>query len=140
MGECMNLNLLPLVPRPILHHSRSMPMCQGQVARMNLSLLPRRLPAETVVAVCLQSVLDMLLTEQLLRINLECVLPDHVRIATCFCFLCLVVLLGLGVHKTTTVACGALFRTALFGLPPRFVEVTNAVDWTGSCVLSAVGR
>ena len=70
MGECMNLNLIPHQPTV------------GE--NMNLSLMPQCLPAEIVVTGCFQSVLDMLLAEQLLRINLECVLPDHVS-AVAFC-------------------------------------------------------
>ena len=84
MGECMNINLLPLVPRPILHHSRSMPMCQGQVARMNLSMLPQCLLLGIVVTACSPSDLDMLLTEQLLGIYQECLLHCHVsEVASC---------------------------------------------------------
>ena len=84
MGERMNLNLILLVPRPILHHSRSMPMCQGQVARMNLSLLPPCLLLGIVVTACSPSDLDMLLTEQLLEIDLECLLHCHVsEVASC---------------------------------------------------------
>ena len=70
MGECMNLNLIP--HQPTLGEN------------MNLRLMPQCLPAEIVVTGCFQSVLDMLLAEQLLRINLECVLPDHVS-AVAFC-------------------------------------------------------
>ena len=128
MGECMNLNLIPHQPTV------------GE--NMNLSLMPQCLPAEIVVTGCFQSVLDMLLAEQLLRTNLNACYLTTFRLwlfATCFSFLCLVGLFGLGVHKTTSI-CGALFRTELFGLPPRFVEVTNAVDWTGSCVLRVFGR
>ena len=73
MGECMNLNLIPHQPTV------------GE--NMNLSLMPQCLPAEIVVTGCFQSVLDMLLAEQLLRINLECVLPYHVsEVAFCDLF------------------------------------------------------
>ena len=84
MGECMNLNLILLVHRPILHHRRFMPMCQGQVARMNLSLLPQCLFLGIVVTACSPSDLDMLLTKQLLEIDLECLLHCHVsEVASC---------------------------------------------------------
>ena len=74
MGEYMNLNLIP--HQPTLGEN------------MNLSLMPQCLLAEIVETGCFQSVLDMLLAEQLLRINLECVLPDHVS-AVVFCDLSL---------------------------------------------------
>ena len=74
MGECMNLNLIPHLPTV------------GE--NMNLCLMPQCLLSGIVVTGCFPSVLDMLLTEQLLRINLECVLPDHVsEVAFCDLFL-----------------------------------------------------